>query len=297
MEPGRPAWLHPSVTESPYGKKKANGEYGNEVKERPKVDDYKCDTSHLVPGVAWVLDKPMQNCKVEMKDDSLGAIRDGPGDMITGVRFYAAQAGNNQLRFRVYRQNGKLSEQSEEIDVPVAGVIQEVTFKKPMLFLFEDSIGWSFNGKGNMAYSEEPVFADNPRWVTWRDGSSQRWDSPATNAFVLTWEQESHGSCDYYRMIPPTQNRVHGMRQEQRTYSYSLITRPASKDDLPEKICYNDGGLKAIPPPQSLIDTLPDAVDLPDPVPPAAEGADDDAAAAIGDPHLTTNSGRHFDIQ
>ena len=100
--PGDPLWLHPSVTESPYGKKKANGEYGNEVKERPKVDDYKCDTSHLVPGVAWVLDKPMQNCKVEMKDDSLGAIRDGPGDVITGVRFYAAQAGNNGLRRIVF---------------------------------------------------------------------------------------------------------------------------------------------------------------------------------------------------
>lgn len=287
-------------------RKKANGEYGNEVIARPFVDENICDTYDMVDG-AWVLDST-QACKIEYQDQSIGGIYDGPGDMITGVRFYAAKAGNNGLRFRVYRENNKIDTESEEIEVPEAGVIQEVTFKKPLLFLKGDQIGWTHNGKGNIAYSKEPVWADNPRPVRWRS-SQLRWNvAPADTGRCcgLTWAKTQHGACDSFRNIAPVLNRKQPPQwqregfEEKRTYSYSLITRPATKADLPDKMCLNTNALMAAAPPQVLVDSLPDAAPPappPAPEPSLPDPAEGDSAAAVGDPHLTTNEDKSFDLQ
>lgn len=287
-------------------KKKANGEYGNEVIARPFVDDNICDTSDMVNG-AWVYDST-QNCKIEYQDQSIGSIRDGPGDMITGVRFYAAKAGNNGLRFRVYRENNKVDTESEEIEVPEAGVIQEVIFKTPLLFLYGDQIGWTHNGKGNIAYSKEPVWADNPVPVRWRS-STARWNSePADTGrcCTLTWAKTQHGVCDTFKNVAPVLKGKQPPQwqreffQEKRTYSYSLITRPATKADLPDKMCLNTNTLNAGAPPQDLVDSLPDAAPppapSPAPEPSLPDPSEDDAAAAVGDPHITTNAGNNFDL-
>jgi len=279
--------------------KKINGEWGpGEVIDRPHVDENRCDTWYVENGARKVREEKV-NCKIEYRDESLGAIRDGPGDMITGVRFFAKQAGNNDLRFRVYRNNGFVADISEAIEVPKAGVIQEVTFKKPMLLLKEDWVGWSHNGKGNIAYSEEAVYIRADGWesapVFWR-ATDEPGDSDVKNKNLLTWWQTQHGNCQQFQPIGTQLNgRVVLPAGQRRTYSYSLITRPATKDDLPEKICFLNP--TAGPPPQSMIDSLPDGPPEPAPTPaPEPEVADADDAAAVGDPHLTTNTGSHFDL-
>merc|ERR1719223_906827 len=60
------------------------------------------------------------------------------------VSFFVARAGNKGLRFRIYRPSGggfKLVGQTEEIAVPTANVIQEVTFTD-----------WSHTGNGNIPF-------------------------------------------------------------------------------------------------------------------------------------------------
>jgi len=279
------------------GKLNTNGEYGNDVIARQNVDDNKCDAWE---GPPWK--RVFVNCNCEYQDMSLGAIYDGPGDMITGVRFYAAQAGNYGLRFRVYRKDDKLDTESQEIEVPKAGVIQEVTFERPLLFLYGDRVGWAHNGKGNIGYSEGPVFPDEPSWVAIKS-SKIAWNNHLAPNDGLTepWEKSAHGTCTPFLQESPEQ---HGIKLPystgaafKRTYSYSLITRPATKADLPDKMCFG-GGLNAVSPPQEVVDSLPDAAPPPPaPEPSLPDPAESDAAAAVGDPHLTTNEGQSFDMQ
>lgn len=56
--------------------------------------------------------------------------------------------------------------------------------------------------------------------------------------------------------------------------------------------------MKASPPPQGVIDSLPDGPPAPAPGQgPEPDPAEGDDAAAVGDPHLVTNEGKRFDIE
>lgn len=266
-------------------------ELGHEVKDRPLVDENKCDKYTVVDG-RNVLSEGI--CPMEFKDHTvIPRTSEVAAQVVTGVRFFVKQAGNFGLRFLVYRNNGKLSEQTEEIDVPVAGVIQEYTFKQPLFLMYNDIVGWIHNGHGNMPYSE-----GSAEGVVMWDGAST---GPGFNGKTQIWQEEQHGTCGLFQTTPTTLHRRHVMGKnspgafEKRTYSYSLIVRPAAKADVPEKMCLNE--LKPQAPPQSLLDSLPDEAPLPDPEPPLPDAAEGDAAAAVADPHLTTNEGERFDLQ
>jgi len=270
---------------------KSDTEFGHEVKDRPLVDENKCDVYTTVDGRA-VLSEGI--CPLEFKDNVLGDARNGvPAQVVTGVRFFVKQAGNFGLRFLVFRNNGKLSEETEEIDVPVASVIQEYTFKKPLFLMYEDIVGFIHNGRGNIPYSE----GSSDGVVYWDGDILPDFAGATEGGRTQIWQKEQHGTCGLFAMTPTTYHRTLLRPPHQaRTYSYSLIVRPASKADVPEKLCLPNS-LRAEAPPQSLLDSLPDAAPLPDPEPPLPDAAEGDAAAAVGDPHLTTNDGIHFDVQ
>lgn len=260
-------------------------EWGHEVIERPLVDHNKCDGWELV-GTQW--NRIFKVCPFQVRDDALTPARNGvAAQVVTGVRFYAKQAGNFGLRFEIYRHGGNLAQQSEPIDVPVAGVIQEYTFKKPLFLMNEDWVGFIHDGHGNIGYSEG---SESNQPVIWRGclGTEENWPGK-----IQIPEETAHGTCSVFAVCPTTLNRqLVPQTSAKRTYSYSLIVRTATKADLPETMCL-DRQPKPLAPPQELLDSLPDAAPeplLPDP----DEG---DGAAAVGDPHLTTNDGTHFDIQ
>lgn len=258
--------------------------FGHEVKDAPLVDDNKCDV--------WdaALDAYKQGvCPFQTKDDNLGVYL-GSTQVITGVRFYAKQAGNFGLRFITYRNGFTIGEKSEEIEVPVAGVIQEYTFEKPLLLLHEDVIGFIHNGNGNVAYE----LADVGGPVLFRGDMGQNFEGN-----IPTWQEEPHGTCaKFATSLTILNRRPVPVGSEKRVYSYNFIIRDATKADLPEKMCL-DNIQHAGPPPQKLLDSLPEG---PPPAPPPAlepalpEPVDGDEAGAVGDPHLTTNEGNKFDF-
>lgn len=73
---------------------------------------------------------------------------------LTSARFYVQQAGNFGFRFRIYRPAAgwSLVGQTEVIDMPQGGVIQEVTFSEPVAFKQGDYIGWSHDGRGQIPF-------------------------------------------------------------------------------------------------------------------------------------------------
>lgn len=258
--------------------------FGHEVKDSPLVDENKCDVWDNALNAYKV-----GVCPFQTKDDNLGVYL-GSTQVITGVRFYAKQAGNFGLRFITYRNDFTLAEKSEEIEVPVAGVIQEYTLKKPLLLLHEDVIGFIHNGNGNIAYE----LADVGGPVLFRGDIGQNFEG-----MIQTWQEEVHGTCGKFATSLTILNRkLVPVASEKRVYSYNFITRDATKADLPEKMCL-ERIRNAGPPPQKLLDSLPEG---PPPAPPPApepalpEPVDGDAAAAVGDPHLTTNKGNKFDF-
>lgn len=73
---------------------------------------------------------------------------------LTSARFYVQQAGSFGFRFRVYRpaRGWSLVGQTEAIDMPQGGIIQEVTFSEPVEFKQGDYIGWSHDGRGQIPF-------------------------------------------------------------------------------------------------------------------------------------------------
>lgn len=245
-------------------------DFGKDVIERPFVDENNCDE-----GI----------CVYEALDNSLGAMQ-GNG-VITGVRFYAARAGNYGLRFRAYRALGGqylLTGQTEEIEVPTVG-IQEYTFTTPLPFLYEDWIGFYHNGHGNIAYSEgQPgdghvSYNSNKGITPMPPGPPLGWDQRGCFGFVM------HGKPGY---TTPSGADDRGFAS--RSYSYSFITRAPANSD------YNDQNLCSQPRPAGLPDFAPAPEPAEEPAPEPAAEPEGDAAAAVGDPHMSTNSGKHFDM-
>jgi len=73
---------------------------------------------------------------------------------LTSARFYVQEAGSFGFRFRIYRPAAgwSLVGQTEAIDMPEAGVIQEVTFSEPVEFKQGDYLGWSHEGRGQIPF-------------------------------------------------------------------------------------------------------------------------------------------------
>jgi len=251
LETGKPS---PALLQFESGEEGFGGNFGHEVKERPLVDRNQCTES----GFAIDCVDGTCICPLELLDNSLGARNEGSG-VITGIRFYAAQAGNFALRIRNYRaiHGYRWVSETEEIPVPKAGVIQEYSFKKPLPYLYEDWIGFVHNGYGNIGYTEDQP---GDTTVVW-------------NGVQKFLEQQ----CFAFNQMADEFSTGHGKR----TYSYSFITRPASKADfVDEPLC--NGRI-----PEDMPDELP-AVEPPFP--------DADVAAAVGDPHMTQTDGKKFDL-
>merc|ERR1740138_1475412 len=90
---------------------------------------------------------------IEFVDRGAGAFN--VEGVLSAVRFYVQAAGNKGLRFRVYRPAGggfSLVGQTEAIEVPQAGVIQEVSFAEPVEYAAGDFIGWAHDGNGNIPF-------------------------------------------------------------------------------------------------------------------------------------------------
>jgi len=123
------------------------------------------------------------------------------------ARFYVQRAGNFGFRFRIYRPAAgwKLIGQTEAINMPQAGVIQDVTFSEPIEFQRGDYVGWSHEGKGQIPYQLGGQIRALGRRINWKENKD---DEVGTDRFLPTGED--------------------------RTYSYEIYTSPDRPTTTPE---------------------------------------------------------------
>jgi len=115
------------------------------------------------------------------------------------ARFYVQRAGNFGFRFRVYRPSAgwKLIGQTEALNMPQAGVVQDVTFSEPVQFERGDYVGWSHEGKGQIPFELGGQNRALGRRIVWKENKN---DEVGTD-------------------------RVLGSGED-RTYSYEIYTSP-----------------------------------------------------------------------
>merc|ERR1719409_1247039 len=105
---------------------------------------------------------------------------------IYGIRYYVKRAGNQHLRFRIYRPTTTVWStnpyykskgtdieftfvaQTEKLDCSAAGE-QEVMFAEPVPYKAGDYIGWGHDGNGNIAFdsTDQGVPRTEDSWVAW----------------------------------------------------------------------------------------------------------------------------------
>lgn len=90
------------------------------------------------------------------------------------ARFYVQRAGNFGFRFRIYRPAAgwKLIGQTEAIDMPQAGVVQDVTFSEPVELQRGDYIGWSHDGKGQIPFQLGGKKRAQSRRIVWKENKN-----------------------------------------------------------------------------------------------------------------------------
>jgi len=175
---------------------------GNEVKERSMVD---ADVTNA-----------------EFVDH--GAANFAWNGYLTSARFYVQQAGNFGFRFRIYRPSRpwKLIGQTEVIDMPQAGVIQEVTFSEPVRYRQGDYIGWSHDGRGSMPFDLDK--AHPPNWV-----------NPTVN-----WNTNKNDNVGVDR--PMSQNQGRRYSYEVTTSRQLMIAREKIDDNTNFEVCDTGAG-------------------------------------------------------
>merc|ERR1719174_3032286 len=178
------------------------------------------------------------------------------------IRYYVKRAGNQNLRYRIYRPTTTIWStnpyykskgtdieftfvaQTEELDCSAVGE-KEVTFAVPVEYKAGDYIGWGHDGNGNIAFdsTDQGVPRTPDSWVAWaRVPKNDNVGTPTQFVNGPGWRQHS------YQLIcePPTTT----------TTTTQAIEEPIEPDD--------------------------------------EEG---DSAEAVGDPHIRTNKNKHFDLE
>ena len=194
--------------------------------------------------------------------------------LLTSVSFWVGRAGDRGLKFRIWRPTAGgdqfIGETEKIVDIPTVDVVKTHVFSKPVAFLKGDYIGWAHGemdfvgtGIGNIPYDQS-----NFPGPGGGDGFVDTKNSAAVPG--VDGQAGTATSCAIQT----------GWFRSPRQYSYKVYYSTLSAAACADaEMCDTEC-------PKDLQDSA------------AAQGDPaGDQAGAVGDPHVASSTGKHFDIQ